>query len=377
MSIKLLTSERTTKRGHPIYIYLSHKDIRKRRVVGYSWPHYWDPQNKLPLKAHPDYNLLLPEILDLKAKIKRIEFGKLPLEMALNILFKKNEEPQSDGFYEACSRYFDHTKNGILYKTVCNSFAIQYPGIRIQNITKSKVRAYMEVLLQHQKPNGVHTYLRTLNALFNKISSLDNPFKGVRPKRQPTPSKALSENDLKKLINTRTIVGKYDGKNTSESINYYRYYWMLMFYLGGIDMVDLANLRYDTHVFGDRIQFSRFKGSSDVFINNRIFPNCAAILKQFDCWPYLVPIYQQKDYNSFVSNFNNRFSKSVADLSLTRRPLTKSARYSFITRAQQLLIDERIAVEIVGHTQQSIHSIYTDQFPIEVRDAAHLKIISI
>ena len=65
------------------------------------------------------------------------------------------------------------------------------------------------------------------------------------------------------------------------------------------------------------------------------------------------------------------------DLQLSKKPLSKSARATFIDRAQQLLIDERITMEIVGHTQQSVHSIYTDEFPLHVRDEAHLKIIEV
>ena len=152
---------------------------------------------------------------------------------------------------------------------------------------------------------------------------------------------------------------------------------MLMFYLGGIDAVDLAQLRYDHHVANGRIKFTRAKGGTNAFINNKLFDPALRILDRFSCYPYLVPIYKYSSQNDFISNMNDRFYSRLLDLNLTRRPLTKSARYSFINRAQQLLIDERITAEIVGHKRKTTTSIYSNSFPLEVRDQAHAKIIDV
>jgi len=248
--------------------------------------------------------------------------------------------------------------------------------VTIADITPKLAHSYMDALLKYNTPNGVHTYMRTLNAIYNKLSEDKNPFKGVRPKKVKTENKALNVDDVKKLATTRTLRHKFDGQNTNESINHFRYYWLLMFYLGGIDMVDLAQLRYDRHVVNGRVQFNRNKGGTSVRVNNKIFKLAADLLKLFDCRPYLVPIYKYKNHNDFVSYFNEKFCERVTDMELSKRPLSKSARYTFITRAQQLLIDERITIELVGHAQQSTHSIYTDEFPLDVRDAAHEKIIT-
>ena len=377
ITIKLATSFRNTKNGFPIVLDLVDKSIRKRKTVGYSHPEYWDFENSKPLKQHPDYYNLLPNILDYKAKIKKIEFGNVKTSEAVVVLFGRKTPVQSELFFDACLKYCDKSRNGILYKTVLNSFDLFYPNIRTADITQKKAVDYMNAILKDRKPNGVHTYLRTLNALFNKVSDKDNPFKGIRPKKQPTPNTALSVEDVRKLITTRTIVNKFDSHNTNTTVNYYRYYWMLMFYLGGIDMVDLAHLRYDKHVIDDRIQFTRHKGGTNAFINNRIFPIAQRILKHFDCFPYLVPIYLQKDYSSFVGNYNKRFKEGLKDLKLTRTPLTKSARYTFINFALQTGIPETVTMEIVGHQQQNTHSIYKESYPLTVRDEAHLKIIEI
>jgi len=375
ISVKLITYNKVTKNGFPVVLQLAHKTKRKKKVLGYSDVTFWNFDTQLPLKSHPDYVVLMSEILEAKALITKVHVNKLSFDHAVKLLFSTKK--QSEEFYKACLQFCDSSTTGKLYQTVLNSFNKVFPGVLITELTQDHAKQYMAYLLKTNTANGVHAYMRTLNALYNKLTPSNNPFKGVRPKKVKTKSKALTDNDVVKLITTRCYIKKYDGKNTVNTVNYERYYWLLMFYLGGIDFVDLAALRYDIHVVDGRIQFYRNKGGTNVFVNNIILPEAKALLKLFDCKPYLVPIYKYKDYHSYLSKCNSNLHERTADLNLTVKPTTKSARYTFITRAQQLLIDERITIEIVGHAQQSTHSIYTNEFPLSVRDKAHKKIINL
>lgn len=373
-TIKLISSYKETKKGFPIYIDLVHLKQRKRKIIGYSVLGFWDYTKSQPFRQHPEYFELLPEILTYKAKITKLHYGNYTFEQATQMLFGIVNK-HSINFYENALTLCDDSTNGKLYRTVLNSFNLMFPRVLTEDITRYQVRRYMDSLLKVNSANGVHTYMRTLNAIFSKLSTKENPFKGIRPKKVKTINKALSDSDVIKLITTRTLLKKFDGRNTIDTINYPRYYWMLMFYLGGIDFVDLAKLRYDRHVINNRIQFNRNKGGTNVFVNNLIPEEAKAILRLFNCQPYLVPIHKYKDHHSQLLWCNKRLNERTIDLNLTKKPLTKSARYTFITKAQQLLIDERITIEIVGHAQQKTHSIYTDEFPLEVRDRAHKKII--
>ena len=376
-SLKLFTSYKLSKNGFPVYVELSDKGKRKRKSIGYSFLEDWDNNTNQPFRHHPHYFELLPIVLEYQAKISKLNYGNYNFEDALFLLF--DEVPVKDmRFFDACLVFCDGSGSGIIYKAVLNSFNSFYPGILIHEISSEIAKQYMDFISLKQQPNGVHAYMRTLNALFNKVTGIKNPFKGIRPKKERTRNKALLIEDVRKIATTCTFKrfrGRYH--KTNETINHWRYIWLLMFYLGGIDLVDLANLRYDRHVVNGRIQFNRFKGGTSVFVNNIIPDQALELLKHFKCYPYLVPIYKRKSYRSWASDMNVRFIETTNDLGLTKRPLTKAARYTFITRAQQLLIDERITVEIVGHQQSNTHSIYTDEFPLEVRDEAHLKIISI
>lgn len=374
-SVRLITSERLTFNGYPITVTLVDGKKRVKKCIAHCDANFWDFELQIPIKSYKFYNKIMPLVLDYKAKCVTVNLGNYSFDAAKKYLFNAVKIAPI-GFFKACEPYCDNTATGKLYATVINSFNDFVPNIAITDITEAVAKKYMLYILKHQKPNGAHTYMRTLNALFNKVSDSKNPFYGVRPKKVKTPQKDMTVTDLKLLFNTRTILHKYDGRNTNFTVNHYRYYFMLMFYLGGIDMVDLAMLRYDLNVVDGRIQFYRQKGGTNAFINNKIFAPAMDILKLFDCYPYLVPIYKYKNYKAFVNNCNKRLSNITEDLNLSRKPLTKSARYTFINRAQELLIDARITSEIVGHVQQSTHSIYTNNFALHVRDAAHEKIIT-
>lgn len=374
-TIKLITSK-ITKEGHPIVVelFVSSKQ-RPRKTIGYSELEFWDSEYTQPFKSHPDYYLILPTILEFKAKVKKVNYNKLSFKEANNLLFDEIEATNMV-FFNAASKLCDNSNTGKLNQTILNSFQKHNPNILISDITRFTSENYMRKLLLTNKPNGVHTYIRKLSTLFTRLTDAPNPFKSVRPRKVRTPQKTLSDIDIIKIKTTRTILKKRDNRNTPETINYHRYYWLLMFYLGGLDLVSLKNLRYDKNVIGNRIQFHRDKQGS-VLVNNIIPPQALELLEKFDCYPYLVPIYKSENYDEFRNNMNARFVDRTKDLELTQIPLTKSARYSFINRARQLMIDERICIEIVGHEQKKTHSIYTDEYPLSVRDAAHLKIIDL
>lgn len=372
----LLKGNKTKKNEFPICVELVDSNNRKRKQIAVTLQEFWSVADTMVLNTHPNYNLLAPKILDYKSRVFKINYGDYDFASAAALLFVSSNVKHLI-FYNAALKFCDDSSTGKLFKTVLNSFNSFAPNMATNKINKSIVEDYMQLLLLKNKPNGVHTYLRKLTTLYNKLGLKDNPFKGVRPRKTVTPKKSLVLDDVIKLNTTRTILNKFDGRNTIDTVNYPRYYWLLMFYLGGIDFVDLAALRYDKHVVNGRIQFKRHKGGTDAFINNKLFPVALELLKIFNCKPYLVPIYKYTDYKSYQKKCNDNLYNRTKDLKLTRKPLSKSARSTFIDRAQQLLVDQRITMEIVGHTDGAVHGIYTDKFPLSVRDTAHEKIINL
>ena len=61
-------------------------------------------------------------------------------------------------------------------------------------------------------------------------------------------------------FNAPTIIGYNNTEKTKSKEYHYHNYFLLCFYLGGLDFIDIANLKYSEHVKKDRLIFKRFKG---------------------------------------------------------------------------------------------------------------------
>jgi len=217
----------------------------------------------------------------------------------------------------------------------------------------------------------------SLTAAWNKLKkNSQNPFSGIKVKAVPTVSKALSDEDLIKIRDNLHLLKDKVKVQSICSHKKYMKYLLLCFYLGGIDMVDLKNLRYDKNVMNGRIEFTRSKGGTNVRVSNRLFPEALELLKEFNCKPYLIPLHKL-NYDNLMGNMSREYGKIQETLSLSKKPYSKAAWYTFITRAQNMLIDERCTMSIVGHVQSTTHSIYKDEFPQHIKDKAHYKIIDL
>ena len=373
MKISFYLDTRKSTKDAPLRISFTHNYKKVMRATGIkSSAKDWG--NDKPKRSHPNFYSIIEKINEFRDRMIDAELKATSIESAIQMVF--NED--TGIFFEEAIKYLErgtgrNTEHGILALKSFQKFA---PDYSYEDITPRVVEKYKQARLKEGfSPNGVHSYLRHLTTLWNALNEAENPFVGIRPKKQETINKVYELPDIQKIVFTRSIPSKYRPSEPILEVNKYRYYWMLMFYLGGIDMFDLRNLRYDKHVKGDRIQFRRGKGGSGVIVDNLILPQAQEILDKFDCYPYLVPVKNDyKVYKDFTSKYANRFENKLPDLNLSMKPYLKSARYSFINRGQDLLIDERIVKSLVGHKQNSTHSIYLRPFPNSIKDEAHKRI---
>lgn len=371
-----------TSKGFPIVFYLT-KDSKEFTILSgfHAFKEHWDVSNALPLKNHPDYIEIL-NYLDLKKLVLK-KLLALSKERAINFHFARQFLMSNDSeiFYKEGMKLAEKW-NKRTYKVALDSFQSYFPDYAFEMIDTSIAKKYMALLKdtparnsgKERKANGIRSYMNTLTAIWNHLEKPRNPFSKIRPGYAPTKNKALTVADLVKIKNN-----DYPIHLNSEfgGIKRYLDYFLLCFYLGGLDLIDLKNLRYDENVVNGRIEFVRCKGGTNVFVSNIIPHQAWEILKTYDCQPFLIPLGHAKKYHNFIPNISSKLKGVQEKLGLSKKPYSKSPRYTFITLAQQKLIDERITIEIVGHSQQSTHSIYKDEFPYEVRDAAHLEIISL
>lgn len=366
--------------GFPIVFYLTKYKKEKTILTGYrSKKEHWDKANSLPTKKHPDYVDLINYLEDKKITLRKLlnqaKQSPITLDDAERIL------KGYDG--EIFHKMGMEVKGSRTYKIALNSFNTYFPDYTFSAITPKIARDYMEILStipvngKQRSPNGIISYMNTLTAIWNKLGKPDNPFSGIRPRARKTKSKALTKEDLIKIRDNDYEV---HANSKGGGIANYLDYFMLCFYLGGIDLGDLVKMRYDRNVINGRLEFRRSKGGSDVFVSNLIFPVAWELLDKFDkfdCKPYLIPLAMQSKYNNFIPNISRVLPKIKEELNLSRLPYSKSARYTFINQSRNLLIDRRICEEIVGHSDSSTHSIYEDNFPYHVRDEAHGRVIDV
>jgi site-specific recombinase XerC len=374
ITVKLdLRKSGETENGFPLVVYCSQNYKKAQWRTGfYVKLEHWNDKLAQPTKKHPGYYVLLDHLSKLKKRISNVirENGGRAhsLKEIKAMVFRK----ESSVFSESAFNSFPTDYKGTNWSAVV-AFDKFAPGVYFTEINKELVYKFRDHLLKKGNlPGGVDSYIRSLRAVWNRLSGLDNPFSGIAVEIPNTAKKVATVQDIALLCSAQLAEHGDIG-----SPAHYRDYWLLMFYLGGIDPEVLAKLRYDKHVVNNRIIFNRNKGRSKALCSNTIPAQAWEILEKYQCRPYLVPIYKSTNYGTFSRNFARRFGKICIKLGVSVALKPKGARYTFIDRAQQLLVDERITAQIVGHKRRTVTSIYTNDFPQAVQDAAHLKIISI
>ncbi len=363
ISIKLDKSKRAENQdGHPVIIYITSNYGEKKIRTDYrSKTSHWSEKLSSPTKGHPDYFNLFRYVEELKSKIRKILFentkSTLSIEEAVAMLFRKNFDTFFDKGMDGIDRY--STKASAMKSF--NKFA---PSVKMHEITDKLAERYFKAELKKGRTaRGVDSYKRSLKAVWNSISTEANPF-NVPIKIPEKVQRVATTEDLMILKNA-----KLNGIQ-----EFYRDCWLLMFYLGGIDLEVLARLK-EENIVGDRVNFNRSKGNSETFCSNIILPEALEIIEKYK-EEYFVPIHKYV-YREFRSNFSRRFKPVCKQMGLTTELSPKNVRHTFIDRAQNLLIDERIVGQIVGHKFRTTTSLYTNEFPRIVQDEAHAKIIAL
>ena len=369
-----------TKKGFPIIFYLTQDTKDKTVGTGfYAFKEQWDAGNSLPLPSHPDYLEVLNFLEIAKIRLRKLISEASTRYISLAAAERMLKHNSGDTFYGAATAYLDRNKMHLSYRLALRDFNRLYPDLGFASITPAVADSFAKGLLRvptkkgARSPNGVNAYLTRLSFLWRQTSDIRSPFKGVRVKGRETPNKALTDDDLVKL---RAADFKIHNNSTYGGVQNYINYWLLCFYLGGIDLVDLVGLTRDNVVNG-RVEFMRSKGNSNVFVSNKIFPEAQLLLDRYvdPKRKTLIPV--GRDNLIMLHTSIRKRQEDIRDgLRLSRKLYSKSARYTFINRGMNLLVDERVCAEIVGHKEQSTHSIYKGRFPDAVKDAAHLRIIS-
>jgi integrase len=209
--------------------------------------------------------------------------------------------------------------------------------------------------------NSISVHLRNIRAIWNEaarqkiVSKELYPFKQFQIKQEETAKRSVP---LDILIKIRDI------KLTNFDDCLCRDIFMLVFYLIGINMIDLCSIKQITN---GRIEYRRSK-SSGIF-SLKVEPEAMAIIEKYKGLEYLLNISDRyKNHKNFLKKMNKFLKQFYPGLS------SYWARHTWASTAANLDIPKETIAASLGHKDGSVTGIYI-QFNRNKIDGANRKVI--
>lgn len=417
ITVKLLKSEKKTKRGYPLVLVCSHGSKRPKKIIGHSEIEHFNEDMEMITKMHPDYDDLAPKIMELKIKGRKIELSGIddPVK-ALEMIFKKDVSAVSFQEFGAelisemkdLAEKFDKnndvdSRNKILgniaiYENSLKQFSLCIPSIMFVDLDYNALMRFRtwQIGLGNSK-NTVHLYLRTIRAIYNKgvlklgvkdIKPFSGVFDGLKTKSYDNKKKNITKESIRKLE-------KFEfGNEKQKFIDLF----LLQFYFGGADLIDVYYFK-KINYRKNRMYFERGKTNTGLMIDLGVHPKAKAIIEKYpsnDEW--LFPWRKDKlGYAGFRRRYLRALDLAVELINkpeFDKKELDKSyepdiievlpmggnlgvkvTRHTFATIAKNLMIEPDLIRELMGHERDEVDNYYKERFSKEVRDEALFRII--
>ncbi len=233
-----------------------------------------------------------------------------------------------------------------------------------------------EVWLNRQvlEPNSVFLYLRTFNTALNyakkeKLIKDDySPFKEFsfsKYRRAKTKKRAISKEEMMRIAQF--------SLNDKFRLFQSRNYFMFSYYCGGINFVDMANLRW-SNIQSGRLLYKRHKTGED--FNIILLPPTLRILAYYKQTNYLgeesfiLPILSE--FHKTLQQISDRIHlKEIGKLFEIGVPLTKYVAIHFFATIQKKSgTPTSVISKMMGLDSERTTRIYLDSFGNDVLDEA-------
>lgn len=274
------------------------------------------------------------------------------------------------------------------YTSTLHSFAKFACGAMPVNdvFTPGRLKEYEDWLLQRRLSwNTISTYMRTLQAVYNRLSPPGTPehnaklFDDVYTKVKSQTKRALTEEQMGRLMHTNLAM-------PCKELQRAQAYFLLMFLLRGMPFIDLAHLR-KRDVQGNRIVYRRHKTGKQMTVC--IPKEALPLLKEFkdkdDASLYLFPILNDAPegedalygyYQRALRNFNKMLGALAKRLLPGIKISSYTARHTWATLAYHLGMPVGIICQALGHSSVRVTETYLKPFENEKVDKANRKLIS-
>lgn len=291
-------------------------------------------------------------------------------------------------FFEDKTKELDEAnkvQTAILYRSTLISLLKFDPKITFQKITPGYLEKYQKWMIEQENSyTTIGMYMRNLKHIVNRAIDAriigDYPFGDPKKGKYKIPDgknkkKALTLKDIEKLFSyTPTDKNEYLALN----------YWILSYLSNGMNMIDIANLRYKD-LKGDNIEFIRQKtrdtskevpvirvyrlkeidaiikklGNSDRSKDNYIFP---IFLKGDD------GITKHKKLQQHIKQTNKYIRRIAENVGITTEITTYWARHSYSTILKRSGAPIEFISEQLGHQSTKVTRHYLDSFEDEHRE---------
>lgn len=237
--------------------------------------------------------------------------------------------------------------------------------------------AFLSGKNQNLSPNTRGIYLRNIRAIFNDAIDRDlipmnlYPFRKFKIPKQATVKRSLTAKEL-------VVLRDYPCDLYLEK---YRDVFMLLFYLRGINTIDLAGL---TEIVHGRIEYRRSKTGR--LYSVEVLPEAQAIINKYRGTEHLLSFFDNRsNYRDFTLRMNKSLKK-LGKVEIGKRgkktitPIfpkisTYWARHTWATIASGLDIPKETIAAALGHGGNTVTDIYID-FDQKKVDEANRKIIA-
>ena len=251
--------------------------------------------------------------------------------------------------------------------------------------TPERLKEYEDWLAgQQSSPNTISTYMRTLQAVYNRWMSPGiegyNPvlFKDVYTKVESRTKRALTAEQMEQLRNTDFSVLTLRQQQVLT-------YFLLMFMLRGMPFIDLAHLR-KSDLRNRRITYRRHKTGKLMVVD--VPPDAMRLLQKYrdkTDSEYLFPLLHgglfmeehHHRYQETLRHFNRELARLMKQLLPGVSVSSYTARHTWATLAYHSGVPVGLISQSLGHSSIRVTMTYLKTFDAEVIDRINRQVISL
>ena len=251
--------------------------------------------------------------------------------------------------------------------------------------TPERLKEYEDWLAgQQSSPNTISTYMRTLQAVYNRWMSPGlegyNPvlFKDGYTKVESRTKRALTAEQMEQLRNTDFSVLTLRQQQVLT-------YFLLMFMLRGMPFIDLAHLR-KSDLRNRRITYRRHKTGKLMVVD--VPPDAMRLLQKYrdkTDSEYLFPLLHgglfmeehHHRYQETLRHFNRELARLMKQLLPGVSVSSYTARHTWATLAYHSGVPVGLISQSLGHSSIRVTMTYLKPFDAEVIDRINRQVISL